>query len=261
MAAAEMLANQRLVTSIKNNHQTLFLISAEQLTKIHQEKFPGDAVSTARTGAGYASAMLDLRVLTKMSRDLGVTGRVLEKTVRGKTYVIFKGYPGLRNVFTAPRYLASHAKVVDMAIGKAGIRASVRSGARLTIFLTVPLIILEHVLKDEFLLSNLVADLAVSMVKVGVATIVAAVAATAIGTVTTVAAAPLVLAIFVGLAVGWGLDRLDQKFAITKQLGELLRDIEDNTIGTFERGLWELERTLRWQILNGVRPGKGIFYP
>ena len=196
-----------------------------------------------------------------MSRDLGVTGRVLEKVVRGKSYVIFKGHPGLRNIFTAPRYLASHAKVVDMAIGKAGMRSSIRSGARLTVFLTVPLIILEHVLKDQFILSNLVADLAVSMVKVGVATIVAAVAATAIGTVTTVAAAPLALAIFVGLLVGWSLEKLDQKFAITKKLGEVLRDIEDSTIGKFERGIWELERKLRWQILNGVNPGKGIFYP
>ena len=196
-----------------------------------------------------------------MSRDLGVTGRVLEKVVRGKSYVIFKGHPGLRNIFTAPRYLASHAKVVDMAIGKAGMRTSIRSGARLTVFLTVPLIILEHVLKDQFILSNLVADLAVSMVKVGVATIVAAVAATAIGTVTTVAAAPLALAIFVGLLVGWSLEKLDQKFAITKKLGEVLRDIEDSTIGKFERGIWELERKLRWQILNGVNPGKGIFYP
>lgn len=156
-----------------------------------------------------------------MLRELGVTGRVLQKNIGEKSYVIFKGYSGLRNVFTGPRYLAANAKVVDMAIGKAGIRHSIRSGARLTIFLTVPLVILEHVLKDEFLLSNLVADLAVSMVKVGVATIVSAVAATAIGTVTTVAAAPLAVAIFVGLTVAWGLERLDEKFAITKLLGEV----------------------------------------
>lgn len=196
-----------------------------------------------------------------MLRELGVTGKVLQKNIGEKSYVIFKGYPGLRNVFTAPRYLASNAKVVDMAIGKAGINHSLRSGARLTVFLTVPLVVLEHVLKDEFILSNLVADLAISMVKVGVATIVSAVAATAIGTVTTVAAAPLAVAIFVGLAVAWGLDRLDEKYAITKLLGQVLREIEDNTIGKFERGLWELERRLRWQILHGISPGKGIFYP
>jgi len=196
-----------------------------------------------------------------MSRDLGVTGRVMENVVRGKSYVVFKGHPGLRNIFTAPRYLASNAKVVDMAIGKAGIKASIRSGARLTVFLTAPLIVLEHVLKDQFLLSNLIADLAVSIVKVGIATIVAAVAATTIGTVTTVAAAPLALAIFVGLSVSWGLEKLDQKLAITKKLGTVLRDIEENTIGKFERGVSKLERTFRWQLLNGVSPGKGIFYP
>ncbi|WP_281561453.1 hypothetical protein [Thalassomonas sp. RHCl1] len=261
MSAAEIVANERLIESIKNNHQILFLLSVGQLIKLYEETTSKDVVKATKTGAGYASAVLDISVLTKMLRELGVTGRVLQKKVGEKSYVIFKGYPGLRNTFTGPRYLASNAKVVDMAIGKAGIQNSLRSGARLTIFLTVPLVALEHILKDKFLLSNLVADLAVSMVKVGVATIVSAVAATAIGTVTTVAAAPLAVAIFVGLIVAWGLDKLDEKFAITKLLGEVLREIENNTVGKFERGLWELERTLRWQILHGESPGKGIFYP
>lgn len=56
--------------------------------------------------------------------------------------------------------------------------------------------------------------------------IVAAIAGTAVGTLTTVAAAPLAVAVFFGLAVGWTLDMLDDRFDLTEKLGQVLRDIE-----------------------------------
>ena len=49
-------------------------------------------------------------------------------------------------------------------------------------------------------------------------------------------------------------------FALTKTLGEVLQEIENNKIGKFERGLMEVERTLRWQILSGVLPLFKLLY-
>lgn len=261
MSPSQDRANKQLIESINNNNQTLFVLSEEQLIRLHQDENAFTPVKVSRNVAGYTSAALDLRILTKMVRDLGFIGKVYEKMVNGKKYIIFKGFPGQRTIFSGTRYLATNAKVVDMAIGKAGIKSSVRSGARLTVFLTVPIVILEHILKDTFLLSDLVADISSTIVKVGVSSIVAAIAATAVGTVTTVAAAPLAVAVFVGLLAGWTLDKLDEEFAITEKLGQILRDIEDSTFGKFERVLLDLERTLRWQIMNGISPGKGVFYP
>lgn len=255
MNRSDVRDNKQLIESIRNNHQTLYLLSVEQLINLHEKI----TLDNARVVAGYRSVAMDLQVLTKMVRDLGINGRVYEKIIDGEKYVIFKGKLGFRSIFTAT---ASNAKVVDMALGKAdAIKSSIRSGVRLTIFLTVPVVVLQHIFKDEFILSQLVADLAVSIVKVGVSSIIAAAAATAFGTATTVALTPLAIAIFVGLAVGYSLDRLDGKYAITKNLGQLLSEMEDNTIGEFKRGLWELEKTLRWQITKGISPGKGIFYP
>ncbi|QUX90479.1 hypothetical protein CYL31_03270 [Marinomonas sp. A3A] len=254
-------SDKQLAESIKSNSHTLYILSVEQLTSLHQDTTPTDKANIARSSADYVSSMLDIKTCIKMVRDLGAKGRVYEKVIDGKQYIIFKGHPGLRTIFTGTKYLASNAKVVDMVIGKAAVKNSARLGGRLTIFLTVPLIILEHILKDEFLLSDLVADLAVSIVKVGVSSILAAVIATAVGTATTIAAAPLAVAIFVGLASGYTLNKIDDRFSITIKLGQVLRDIEDNTIGAFSRGMWELEKTLRWQIVNGISPGKGIFYP
>lgn len=261
MPYPESYLKRRMQENILDNQQMLYVISKEQILEYYNNITREDVASGARTIAENAATGKDLVTLTKMVRDLGFKGRVYEKIVKGKTYVIFKGLPGQRHIFTGTRYLNTNAKIIDMAIGKAAVKASVRSGARLTILYTVPIIVIEHVLKDEFLLSDLFADLAVSMVKVGLSSIVAAIAATAVGTVTTVAAAPLAVAIFVGFAASWSLDKLDQKYGIADKLGGVLRQIEDSTIGAFERSLWELERTLRWQIMNGISPGKGIFYP
>ena len=198
--------------------------------------------------AGNISAALDGRVLIQMIRDLGFTGRVYEKYIRGEKYIIFKGKLEFKTIFTKT---AKNARVVDMAIGKtSAIIQSARSGARLTIFFTVPIIILQHFLEDEVLLSNLLADLAVSLIKVGVSSIAAAVA---VGTTTTIAAAPLAVALFIGLAIAYSLDKLDEYFSITEKLGLILREIEDATIGEISRKGWELEKILRWQIAKNQR--------
>lgn len=254
-------ATSKLSNLIANNHENICIISKEQLITLYEDKVLNNPVSTARTMAGYASAALDLSVLTKVLRDLGVMGKVYEKVANGKTYIIFKGNPIIRTIFTGTRYLSTNAKVVDMAIGKAAVRNSVRAGARLTVYLTVPIVILEHLLKDQILLTELLADIAVTVVKVGISGILAAIAATAIGTVTTVAAAPLAVAIFVGILAGYALDKLDSKYGVTDKLIEVLKKIEDKTIGEVSRNILEIERILRWQILNGKSPGKGIFYP
>lgn len=152
--------------------------------------------------------------------------------------------------------------MLELAIGKtSAIMQSARSGACLTIFFTVPIIILQHFLEDEVLLSNLLADLAVSLIKVGVSIIAAAVAAVAVGTTTTIATAPLAIALFIGLAIVYSLDKLDEYFSITEKLGLILREIENATIGEISRKGWELEKTLRWQITNDITPSKGTFYP
>lgn len=261
MSANELIRKKQMLNAIRDNNNTCCIVSKEQVLELHKEVRAKDFVSKTKNVVGYASVPGDLVTLGRVLNDLGIKGRYYEKTVRGKTYVILKGNQATRQWFTGSRYLAKNAKVVDMAIGKAAIQNSVRSGARFTVYLSVPIVILEHILKDETIMSDLFADLAMTLVKVGIASVVAAVAATAMGTVTTVAVAPLAFAVFVGIAAGYTLDMLDNELAITKKLGKVLRDIEDNTVGEISRGFHELERRLRWQIANGIGPGKGVFYP
>lgn len=187
-------------------------------------------------------------------------GKSLLKTVNGKQYVIFKGFAGNRSIFTGTRYLSSHPKIVDMAIGRVGVNRAILSGARLTIFLVVPMNVLNFILSDQQTMSHLIGTTATDLIKVGAASAIAAIAASATITLTTIAAGPIIVAIVVGVATALALDALDKKFGVTNALIKAIDDTYDSTFGEIKRQLHQVEQRLKWQILNGQPVGQGIFY-
>nr|WP_319492643.1 hypothetical protein [uncultured Desulfobacter sp.] len=251
-------------SKVKQNSQILDLFPTVSLIKAWEwttGKNIATVVSdTARWGADYASVVLDVNTVVKLINDLGINGKVIAKTVNGRQYIIFKGYSGIRSIFTASRYLATNPKVVDMSIGTIGVNRSILSGARLTIFLVVPLNILTHFLHDQKSISLLIGKTATDLVKVGAASALASLAATATATVTTLAAGPIIVAIVVGVATTLALDALDKKYGVTDALVREIDKAYDNTIGEFGRQMNQVERRLRWQIINGQPVGRGIFY-
>jgi hypothetical protein len=249
---------------VKQNTQTLDIFSTADLINAW-EKTTGKEIAqvvgeTARFGANYVSAVIDVNVATKLIGDLGMNGRAVLKVVGDKQYIIFKGYPGARSIFTSTRYLATNPKVVDMAIGKIGANRAIVSGARLTIFLVVPLNVLNYILSDRQTMSDLIGTTATDLAKVGIASAVASVAATATAALTTVAAGPIVVAIAVCLATAFALDALDKRLGVTDALVDGLDKAYDSTFGEVGRQLNQVERHLNWQIMNGAPVGQGIFY-
>ena len=217
-----------------------------------------------KTAAGYTSSVIDAMTALGQVREFGVGGRVVEKSIGGKRYVILKGFPGLRKRLKGTRYLASNAKVVSMAIGKIGVNKSIVSGARLTIFLTVPLNVLKYLIDEQSTLSTLIGSVASDIVKAGVSSALAMTAAAAVGTLTTLAAGPLVAAIFVGVVTAVILEKIDEHFGLTDALinftDKKYASLYDKTFGALARAIYELERILIWQARNNIPVGKGIFY-
>lgn len=259
------MANAQAVKSrVKQNSQILDIFSTQDLITAWQKKTGKDIAQeigqAARWGANYAAATLDTATAVKMTSDLGVIGKVVLKSVNNKQYVIFKGRAGTRSIFTGTRYLATNPKVVDMAIGRIGTNRAILSGARLTIFLVVPLNIVNHILSDQQTMSQLIGNTATDLVKVGVSTALAALGAATAAALTTLAAGPLVVAIAVGVASALALDALDKQFGLTDALVKALDKAYDNTFGEFGRQLNRVERHLEWQIMNGLPVGRGIFY-
>jgi hypothetical protein len=109
-----------------------------------------DAVGFAkRNVAPYISPILDTYTLSLVCRDLGLRGRVIPKVINKRQYIVLTGYAGLRNYLPGTTYTAKNRKIIQMAIGELGIKNMVKNGGRLTIFLTVPLTILECFLRDK----------------------------------------------------------------------------------------------------------------
>ncbi len=251
-------------SKMANNKQTLDILPTEELIKAWEAKTGKEITlevgETARSLSNYAAAMLDTKTTVRLINDLGIKGTVILKNLKGKQYIIFKGYAGNRSIFTASRYLAKNPKVVDMAIGTVGLNKTIKSGARVTIFLIVPLNILNYILDDKQTMFSLLGTTATDLIKVGAGAAVASLIATSVATITTIAAGPLVVAIAVGIATGFTLDLLDQKFGITEALVKALAEVHDSTIGEFGRQINKVEKRLKWQIMNGKPVGKGIFY-
>lgn len=259
------MPNHNLVKSkLKQNTNVLDILSTADLLKAWQQATGKDIAElmgeAARVGANYVSAVLDTRTAITLMKDLGINGKVVFKQVNGKQYAIIKGLAGTRSIFTGTRYLARNPKVIDMAVGKMGANRAIVSGARLTIFLVVPLNILNHILSDSQTMSQLIGTTATDLVKVGAASAIASLAATTVATLTTLAAGPIVVAIVVGIATAMALDALDQKFGVTNALIKALDKAYDNTVGEFGRQLNQAERRMRWNIMNGMPAGRGIFY-
>lgn len=249
---------------IKQNSQTLDVLSTADLINAWEKTTAKDIAQhigeTTRAGANYVSAVLDTKTATSLIKDLGHDGKVILKNINGKQYVIFKGLAGNRSIFTGTRYLASNPKIVDMAIGKVGANRAIISGARITIFIVVPLNVLNYILNDRQTMSQLFGITATDLFKVGAASAIASLAATTTATLTTLVAGPIVVAIVVGIATALALDALDKKFGVTDALIKAIDDTYDSTFGEINRQLQQVDRRLKWQIMNGQPVGQGIFY-
>lgn len=255
---------QIIKQKVSQNTQILDIFSTEQLIEAWEKKTGKEisqiAANLAREGANYVSPTLDSVTALKLLKDIGATGRIKLKNVGNKQYVIFKGLAGNRSIFNGTRYLATNPKVVDMAIGRIGKTKSMLSGARLTIFLIVPLNVLNYLLNDQHTMSYLIGKTATDIAKVGIASALAALVGTSVAAVTTIAAGPIIAAIAVGVAAGLGLDYLDKQFGITDALVKAMDEAYDSTVGEMGRQLNRVERHLKWQMLNGLPVGRGIFY-
>lgn len=177
---------------------------------------------------------------------------VAELRAGGKMYVIFKGTPGQRRFLRGTRYLASNPKVVRLAIGPRGIAKSVRGGFVLTAVLSVGIEVFDHFIRDRSTLHYLLGTVTADLVKIGLGSLAAwAVTAGAMGfaVVASTAAAPLLIAIGVGVATGFVLNKLDERYGVTSALIEGYRRMGVH-LGDVRRGATEavksVERSVGW---------------
>ncbi|MDH5409595.1 MAG: hypothetical protein OEZ33_08995 [Gammaproteobacteria bacterium] len=232
-----MNAEEKLVQDLRKNEHVLHIIPFDDLVKEVEAKKP-----YLKIAANLASPIKDSATATKLIMEFGIKpDKVLIKQYGGKQYIVFKGYPSVRKILTGSRYLPSDPKVVRMAVGPKGVKNAIKSGFVLTVVLCVGIEIFDYFIRDTSTLAQLLGNITSDIISIGVASIAATVAGLAVGAsavLGSVAAAPIIAAIAVGLLVTGTLMVIDNKFGATKAL-----------IGAYEKlgiKLKEIESEANW---------------
>lgn len=167
--------------------------------------------------------------ITRLLRDIGGLGTKIRISVKnGKQFVILTGYPGLRRRLSGTRYGVRHAKLVEMGIGKYGIRGTSVVGFKISCYVAVGIEVLEWIFNDEAIMSDLFAGVGVELIKAGIATAIGYAAAMAAGALLTAAAAPVIAGAIIVFSVGIGLNILDVKYNIKNSVKAGMRYAVEN---------------------------------
>jgi hypothetical protein len=224
-------------TGACHGHGRMFTVSAPDLNALEAVTF------AKRNIAPYVSPILDAGTLALVCNDLGITGRIIPKVIKGRQYIAFSGYPGLRTIFPGTIYSANNRKLITMAIGSLGIQNMVKTGGILTICITVPLTILEAFLKDHATCYDLVGNIASDLIKIGIASVMGAIAGIIVGGIVTYAIVPIGFAIFISVITGIALNRLDAKYHISEKLAATLEAMSDQIAKSMKNGVDHVQRS------------------
>ncbi|MEM8813804.1 MAG: hypothetical protein AAGF59_14415 [Pseudomonadota bacterium] len=192
-----------------------------------------------------AAAAIDSTAAATIVRKLGLSGRAYLKDVNGKTYVILKGLAGKRADLTGTRYLSTNPKVAKLAIGSKNLLKGAARMTGIAIIAYSGLRVVEHLLSDgDQRLTQLFGTIASDIVKFAIAAGAGFLVGAAVGTITTIAAGPVIAAVIVGIGISILLDRVDRKYGLTETL---VRAIED-TVDSFESPFRKLSRYINaWE--------------
>ena len=230
-----------------------------------------NAVGLARrNSAPYISPILDAYTLSLVCKDLGLKGKAVAKVINGRQYIVLSGYAGLRTYLPGTVYSMKNRKIIQMAIGTLGIKNMVRSGARLTICLAVPLTILECILNDYATMASLIGNVASDLAKIGIGAILSAIAGLTIGAVMSTAVLPIIATITVSVLSGIALEAIDSRYGLTDKLVAIIEQYQqdfvrkkqavENSVG---RKFVEVEQEFVWRaygidIKNGFQRVPGL---
>jgi hypothetical protein len=220
-----------------HGHGRMFTVSAPDLNALEAVTF------AKRNIAPYVSPILDAGTLALVCKDLGITGRAIPKVIKGRQYIAFSGYPGLRTLFPGTIYSANNRKLITMAIGSLGIQNMVKSGGILTICITVPLTILEAFLQDHATCYDLVGNMASDLIKIGIVSVMGAIVGILIGGIVTYAIVPIGAAIIISVITGIAINHLDTKYQLTEKLSATLEDMSDQIAKSMNNGVDHVQRS------------------
>jgi hypothetical protein len=197
------------------------VISVEDLarTLIDANKFLETNTLGALDVPGIIPLLRDVRSGAELLRELGLNGSYYTKEINGRTYVILRGYAGLRKVLSASRYLPTNPKVIAYGLTRAAAAAEGALNVIITIVVLVPMEILRHIMNEQTLsqtFGNILSGIMVSALAGAMTLGIISLGTLALSAVIAVPASVIVGGtIIVGAIINIALDQLGVKSAIS----------------------------------------------
>lgn len=187
------------------------------------------------------------KLAVRLARDINCWKGVRVTFREGKdgTLVIIKGWPHGRKLLPGTRYRVDNPKIMELQIGKPGLRAAARESARFGVIFVVAVDVADYFLRDKATLGELLGALTVDIPSVVLASAIGAAAGSwaasttiaGLAVIGTFAIGPALVALAVGVVVGYGLYLLDDHFHFGEKLGR-----------AYDRGLEKLRQV--WEALS-----------
>lgn len=227
----------------------------------------GQKFWTAKKGVSTGAVFTkDITINYQILKDFSFKGKFYIKTVKGKQYVIFRGYNGLRKWYTGTRYRVTNPKVINLSA--AGKLKSGLKGNMVTILIVGAIDLADWILSEEEdkQFEDLCVTLGMDALKVVVGSIITAgIAALVLLFVSSTAPVWLVIGgtIALGVFVGWGIELLDDKIGATDYMKEKGRDAgnfledawQENVVEPLGRMYYQLEKSIENVYLGRMRIG------
>ncbi len=199
-----------------------------------------------------------VKIAEKLSKDFGSLWKARVYFTPGKTgdLVVIKGWPRAREVLTGTRYKVSNPKVMELQIGKPGIRAASKESARFGVVLVVAVDMLEFTRTHDVpkLLGSLTVDIPSVLLASAIGSSMGTLAAGTL-VVGSFAFGPLLVAFGVGVIAGYALYRLDEAFGITEKVTKVYESALEEL-----RQLWDRLGAAAEQKMRAFENSRAVRY-
>lgn len=244
-----LLDTLQLEEALYKNTEHIMLLTMDEARVIadtlynYGTTYAGNIKDTA-TGVKNISKLISYRDAEKLVFRLqGLGIKAVTYMHNGTPYIKITGYPSVRQILNGTRYSITHPKILELGIGKAGLKAGIVSGARFCIYFSAAQRVTEFIFSSEHEVANFIGNITMDVAK-AIVTIYLTQLALAM-TTGLAAASSIVIPISVsiciivvlGIVITTGLAYLDKKYKLSERL-----------IDAIKKGMEEHKRILDWNL-------------
>lgn len=154
------------------------------------------------------------------------------RAANGKTYIRISGRAGVRRIVTGTRYGANHPTMLNMGIGRQGLKDGIVQGVKFCLVFSFIYRGLEWAFKDEYHFTDFLGNVTVDMAKTAIVAAGSAIVgslALSVGLFGGSIIGVGVIVLLVGLGITAGLEYIDNKYGLSEKLIQYLREESKRT--------------------------------